>query len=189
MTKKVVLFLLFIFVLFSNQAFAHTSLEDSTPKDGEVITEPIQELTLLFETKVEETSSINVLNSNGESVALGNFVIEDGEMWATFLQPLENGDYKVEWKIIGADGHPIEGEFSFSVNVPVTEAPAEEQIEPQEETQPQPNVEEKEVDTVNEAKDEEIQQNKMPSYIIPTIIGILIVIVVGSFLLIMKRKK
>ena len=108
-------------MLFSNQAFAHTSLEDSTPKDGEVITEPIQELTLLFETKVEETSSINVLNSNGESVALGNFVIEDGEMWATFLQPLENGDYKVEWKIIGVDGHPINGEFSFSVNVPVTE--------------------------------------------------------------------
>ena len=67
--------------------------------------------------------------------------------------------------------------------------PAEEQIEPQEETQPQPNVEEKEVDTVNEAKDEEIPQNKMPSYVIPSIIGVLIVIVVVSFLLIMKRKK
>jgi copper resistance protein C len=189
MTKKVLLLLLFVFVLFSNQAFAHTSLEDSTPKDGEVITEPIQELTLLFETKVEETSSINVLNSNGESVTLGNFVIEDGEMWANFLQPLENGDYKVEWKIIGADGHPIDGEFSFSVNVPITEGPAEEQIEPQEETQSQPNVEEKEVDTVTEAKDEEIPQNKMPSYVIPSIIGVLIVIVVVSFLLIMKRKK
>ena len=84
---------------------------------------------------------------------------------------------------------PLDGEFSFSVNVPVTETPAEEQIEPQEETQPQPNVEEKEVDTVNEAKDEEIQQNKMPSYVIPSIIGVLIVIVVVSFLLIMKRKK
>ena len=92
-------------------------------------------------------------------------------MWATFLQPLENGDYKVEWNIIGADGHPIEGEFSFSVNVPVTEEPAEEQIEPQEETKPQPNVEEKEVDTVNETKDEKTQQNKMPSYVIPSIIG------------------
>ena len=43
----------------------------------------------------------------------------------------------MKWKIIGADGHPIEGEFSFSVDVPVTEAPAEEQVETQEETQPQ----------------------------------------------------
>ena len=99
------------------------------------------------------------------------------------------GKYLVNWKIIGADGHPIEGEFSFSVDVPVTEAPAEEQVETQEETQPQPKVEEKEVDTVNEAKDEQIQQSKMPSYVIPTIIGILMVIVVGSFLLILKRKK
>ena len=98
-------------------------------------------------------------------------------------------DYKVEWKIIGADGHPIDGEFSFSVNAPNTEAPAEEQIEPQEETQPQPNVVEKEVDTVTETKDKEIPQNKMPSYVIPSIIGVLIVIVVVSFLLIMKRKK
>ena len=72
---------------------------------------------------------------------------------------------------------------------PDTETPAEEQIEPQEETQPQPNFEEKEVDTVTEAKDEEIPQNKIPSYVIPSIIGVLIVIVVVSFLLIMKRKK
>ena len=56
MTKKVVLFLLFAFVLFSNQAFAHTSLQESTPKDGEVVTGPIQELTLIFGTKVEQTS-------------------------------------------------------------------------------------------------------------------------------------
>jgi copper resistance protein C len=181
--------LLFVFVLFSNQAFAHTSLQESTPKDGEVVTDPIQELTLIFGTKVEQTSKINVTNSDGESITLGNFVIEDEEMWATFLQPLENGDYKVEWQIIGADGHPINGEFSFSVNVPITEGPAEEQIEPQEETQPQPNVEEKEVDIVTEAKNEEIPQNKVPSYVIPSIIGVLIVIVVVSFLLIMKRKK
>ena len=44
---------------------------------------------------------------------------------------------------------PLDGEFSFSVDVPVTETPTEEQIEPQEETKLQPNVEEKEVDTVN----------------------------------------
>ena len=85
------------------------------------------------------------------------FFIEDGEMWPTFLQSFRKRDYKVDWKIIGTDGHPIEGIFSFSVDAPVTEAPAEEQVEPQEETQPQPKVEEKEVNTVNEEKDEEIQ--------------------------------
>ena len=40
-------------------------------------------------------------------------------MWANFLQPLKNGNYIVDWKIIGTDGHPIEGTFSFSVEVPM----------------------------------------------------------------------
>ena len=92
---------------------AHTSLQESSPKDGEIVTEPIQELRLVFGTKVEQTSKIRVANSEGESITLGNLVVEEDEMWATFLQPLENGNYDVKWTIVGADGHPIEGAFSF----------------------------------------------------------------------------
>ena len=35
--------------------------------------------------------------------------------------PLDHGDYQVLWNIIGADGHPIEGTFTFNVNKPNTE--------------------------------------------------------------------
>lgn len=181
MAKKVsILLLLFVFALFSNQALAHTSPKDSTPKDGEVITDPIQELTLIFGTKVEQTSKINVLNSKGESITLGNFVIEDDEMWATFLQPLENGDYNVNWTIIGADGHPIDGHFSFNVDVPVAETATEEhKVDP---TQ----VKEKEVITPSK---QESEQNKLPTYVIPLTISVLLLIVIGSFLWLMRRKK
>ncbi|KRF55113.1 hypothetical protein ASG99_10285 [Bacillus sp. Soil768D1] len=127
MTKKVSVLFLILFFLCSNQAFAHTSLKESTPKEGEVIAQTIQEVTLIFGTKIEQTSKITVLNSNGESIPLGNFVIEDDEMWATFLQPLANGDYKVNWTIIGGDGHPIDGHFSFTVNGPMAETPTKEQ--------------------------------------------------------------
>jgi copper resistance protein C len=121
MQRVILLFLLFSFVLFSNQALAHTSLQDSLPKDGEIVTESIQELRLIFGTKIEQTSKIRVTNSDGEPVELGNLVIEEDEMRTTFLQPLENGNYEVEWTIVGADGHPIEGAFSFSVDVPIDE--------------------------------------------------------------------
>ncbi|MEK3886585.1 copper resistance CopC family protein [Bacillus sp. FSL K6-3431] len=88
MTKKVSILFLILFAFIANhQAKAHTSLQESTPKDGEVVTEPIQELSLIFGTKVEQTSKINVVNKDGESITLGNFVIEDDEMWTTFLQP------------------------------------------------------------------------------------------------------
>ena len=120
MLERVTLLLLFVFVLvFSNQALAHTSLQESSPKDSEIVTEPIQELRLVFGTKVEQISKIRVANLEGESITLGNLVVEEDEMWATFLQPLENGNYDVKWTIVGADGHPIEGAFSFSVDVPI----------------------------------------------------------------------
>ncbi|WHX89409.1 copper resistance CopC family protein [Peribacillus simplex] len=182
MTKKVTLLFLLLFILFSKQALAHTSLEDSTPKDGEVITEPIQELTLIFGTKVEQNSRINVSNSNGEPVKLGNFVIEEDEMWATFLQPLKNGNYIVDWEIIGTDGHPIEGKFSFSVEVPNDKATGEtEEGEPKQ-------VEDNQENPIKKPK-HEVQQSNVSSYIIPSIMGALFVIVAGSFLWLMRRKK
>ena len=168
---------------------AHTGLESSSPQNGEVIKEELREISLTFETKIEQGSTFELKNSNGDSILLRISSLTENKMVGNFSNPLENGEYQVNWNIIGADGHPIEGEFSFSVDVPATETPAEEQTETQEETQPQPKVEESEVDTANEAKDEEIQQNKMPSYVMPTIIGVLIIIVVGSFLFILKRKK
>ncbi|MCK2016343.1 copper resistance CopC family protein [Peribacillus frigoritolerans] len=181
MIKKVSLLFLLLFILFSKQALAHTSLEDSTPKDGEVMTEPVRELTLIFGTKVEQNSRISVSNSNGEPVKLGNFVIEEEEMWATFFQPLKNGNYKVDWKIIGADGHPIEGTFSFSVDVPNDKASVEtEEGEPKQEDNQE---------NTNKKPKREVQQSNVPSYIIPSIIGALFVIVAGSFLWLMRRKK
>lgn len=187
--KKLSLFTFIFFLALVNSAFAHTGLESSSPKNGDIINEELKQITLTFETKIEQGSRFELLNSNDETIPVENISLSEKQMIGNFLNPLENGEYQVNWKIIGADGHPIEGNFSFSVNVPITEAPAEEQVQPLEETQPQLNVEEKKEDTLNEAKNEESQQNKMPSYVIPTIIGVLIVIIVVGFLLIMKRKK
>jgi copper resistance protein C len=180
MMKKLFLFTFIFFLAFVNSALAHTGLESSSPQNGDVINEELLQITLTFEGKVEQGSTFELQNSTGESIPVENFSLTGNQIVGNFSNPLENGEYLVIWNIIGADGHPIEGEFSFSVDVPVAEAPGKEQVKTQEETQPQPKV---------EAKDKQIQQNKMPSYIIPTIIGILIVIVVGSFLLILKRKK
>lgn len=182
MIKKILSIVVIILALMSNQVFAHTGLENSTPKDGDVLTEPIQQLTLNFTTKIEQTSTIEVTDTNGQKVSLGNLIIEGNEMWATPLRPLEDGDYKVNWKIIGADGHPIESEYSFTINVPVADTPIEEKTE-----EPAQNRDEV-VETENETKQVD-QQNKLPSYIFPSLIGLLILIIIGSFLWLMRRKK
>ena len=117
--KKMIVFT-FIFVLaFVNSALAHTGLETSSPQDGEVIKEELREISLTFETKIEQGSTFELKNSNGNSIVVDEIVLNENKMVGNFSNPLENGEYQVNWNIIGADGHPIEGEFSFSVEVPL----------------------------------------------------------------------
>ncbi|MBU5343831.1 copper resistance CopC family protein [Caldifermentibacillus hisashii] len=183
MGKRLLLLLVFVFSIFSNQVLAHTSLVDSTPKDGQVITEPIQEVILIFGTKIEQTSTLKVSTSSGDSVELNNFVIENDTMRATINQPLQNGLYKVDWQIIGADGHPIQGAFSFSVDIPPDESDGK----------LDDNEEKNQVKDVPRATPAqlkpEVKQSNLPSYIIPIITGLLFVIVILSFFWLMRRER
>ena len=44
----------------------------------------------------------------------------------------QNDGYQVNWSIISADGHPLEGEFSFTVDAAVPESVEEVTEEPSE---------------------------------------------------------
>ena len=178
--KKILVVSFILFLSLVNSALAHTGLESSTPTNGEILNEELQQITLTFETKVEQGSTFQLQNSNGESISVENLSLSENQLVGGLSDPLTNGEYTVNWKIIGSDGHAVEGEYSFTVELPVTQAPAKEPNKTQEEKQEVP---------VNEVNDEEIQQNDMPTYVIPTIIGVLIVIVVVCFLWIIKRKK
>ena len=84
-----------------------------------------------FNTEIETTSTVKVFNENKEEIIVGNTQVSDNVMTGGFMSPLDNGTYTVEWKIIGADGHPIQGTYSFMVNQDELEDPAASE-EPQE---------------------------------------------------------
>lgn len=101
----------------------------------------------------------------------------------------------MKWDIIGADGHPISGNFSFTVELPTSEAPAEattqeEQVDTQDNVNEkvQSNVEKTDVETTNGEKTEAEQSNDS-SNALPIIIGVLIIIVLVSAFFMMRRKK
>lgn len=113
--KRIIGSVLILLFAFSSSAYAHTGLTSSTPTDGGEITEEVYEIVLEFNTKIEMTSTVNVFNENNERI-ISNTQVNDNVMTSGFMEPLENGTYTVEWKIIGADGHPIQGTYSFKVN-------------------------------------------------------------------------
>ena len=120
MFKKLFITILLVFSL-NGHAFAHTGLESSSPQNGETISEEIQQIILTFETKIEQTSTIRLKSADGTEIPVKDITITDKQMVGNLEAPLDHGDYQVLWNIIGADGHPIEGTFTFSVNKPNTE--------------------------------------------------------------------
>lgn len=129
-------FLIITALIFPSAASAHTKLSSSTPKQDETVTSAIQQIQMEFNTTIEPLSSFKLTGDVG-AIDMKELKIDGNIMTGSLNNDLENGVYKVEWKIVGKDGHPIEGDFSFTVNVQTesTTEPKEDQIsEPIQET-------------------------------------------------------
>lgn len=170
-------------MMFSMQAFAHSYLSGSDPTDGEVKTEPVQAITLHFNGKIMEGSFVEIAITNGDAIEVTNIEIGDGYLTGTVAEPLTNNDYTVNWSIISADGHPLEGTFTFTVNVPaVTGASDEEEFDEEQSSLTEEN------DVANETVDKDAPEEQSNSFIFVVLAVAALLFVVG-LIFVIKRKK
>ncbi|TQR18459.1 copper resistance CopC family protein [Psychrobacillus soli] len=179
--KKIILMTIACLLLFSTQAFAHTGLESSNPAQGSTIIEAVNEITLTYMTKIEETSSFKLVNASDESMDVTNLSVNDNVMTGTVETNLKNGPYKIVWKIVGIDGHPIEGEVDFVLNAPIVEEVKEDTAT---ETVEEPEVTEEEP-VVEETTSAEVEEDKGSN----TGLIIAIVVVLAAAVWFMTRRK
>ncbi|GGB59784.1 copper resistance CopC family protein [Fictibacillus barbaricus] len=176
MKKTVLSFVFLLTVVFQLPlfAFAHSELESATPAEGEKVTTDLETVVLTFSTKIESLSTIKLKNDNKE-IPL-QVSVEDDQMIGKMNAPLENGNYTVEYKVIGADSHVIEGNYTFSVERP-EQALQEEGQEKQEDDAEQalPEADKKD-------------QPKNPSYFAPLTIGLVILIAIVSFFAFRRKR-
>ncbi|WP_249869575.1 copper resistance CopC family protein [Oceanobacillus saliphilus] len=182
--KRIVSVAIVVLVMtcFSTSAFAHSHFQESNPADGEVVTEPLYEIVLEFDGQIEQGSFIEVTTAAEEAVEVQDIIIGEGTLTGTFAEPLANDDYHVYWSIISADGHPLEGEFSFTVDAEVPEAGQEETEEPSE-----TETVEEEAPTES-AEQLDAEEEESSSMMVIVFIALAIIVIVGFFLL-SKRKK
>jgi copper resistance protein C len=193
--KKIIVILFSIFIMIPSIVSAHTALESSNPSEGQVVTEDLKEIILTYKTPIEELSTMKLFK-DGNEVAISNFQIQEKQMIATFSEPLENGTYKVQWSIVGEDGHPITGEINFVVQKEQSEEIApppteEDQGKTEENTnsEDQNNEEQEKNDVIstetNEQSKEEAESSNM---FIPILIGIVVILGIGLLLITRKKK-
>lgn len=113
--KKIIIGTLILLFTFAQATFAHTYLKASNPTDGQIVDSSLSEITLQFETAINENSLVTLTNEEGKEIPVSNSVDND-KLKAKFTSPLEDGTYTVTYNIIGEDGHPMSGSYLFMVS-------------------------------------------------------------------------
>jgi copper transport protein len=101
-------------------ARAHAGLLSSAPAAGDTLRQAPSRLLLRFSEPVEASSSgLVLLGWNGRAVTLApERDPRDVAALQAALPPLEPGGYRVQWRTLSADGHPVDGSFVFFVAGP-----------------------------------------------------------------------
>ena len=105
-------------------AWAHSRLQHTSPADGSTVTAPIGEVVLTFNERVHGNfTTVVVTGPSGVSYSREHVQVIDDDVHQP-VYPLHSGAYAVAWRAISADGHPVEGQFHFTVALPAGQEPA-----------------------------------------------------------------
>lgn len=98
-------------------AFAHSRLESSSPADGATLDAGPGQVALTFnEDMPPGFDVVTVVGPDGRAWQNGQ-VTTSGQTVSVPVAPLgPAGRYQVGWRVVSADGHPVEGSISFQLS-------------------------------------------------------------------------
>lgn len=114
--------------LAATPAQAHDALQSTAPaRDSTVTIAPETVSLTLSETPTGggemNFSVITVTDSTGKTLSDGKVSVDGATISAAVVKG-SNGPYKVLWRTVSSDGHPIEGSYTFTVQDPAQETSA-----------------------------------------------------------------
>lgn len=94
---------------------AHTDLESTSPKDGQTLKSAPQRVSLTFgESLLDGGYRLVAQNAAGEKVEL-DAAVDGSDISAPWPQTESSGRYKVSYRVVAEDGHPLEGAITFTI--------------------------------------------------------------------------
>lgn len=192
---KKTLILLSALLILPMTAHAHSVLESSTPAEGAVVAEPIEQVVLDFSAGIEQGSAMT-MTMDGTAVDFSEVAVMEDQLVGTPAQELEDGSYVVEYDVLSEDGHPIQGSLAFELQAneeeeAAQEEPAEEAAESEaDETEATESTESTESTDMEQAaaSDSEAPSEQGGSSMTLIIAGIAIILLVAAVVL-MRRKR
>jgi methionine-rich copper-binding protein CopC len=104
-----------VLILGSGPASAHASLVGTDPKDGSSLATAPSTITLTFDENIGNPAYIAVTAPNGSKVDVSDVRAVDNTITGTVADVDQKGRYTAAYRVVSADGHPVEGTFHYSV--------------------------------------------------------------------------
>ncbi|WP_425955726.1 copper resistance CopC family protein [Xylanimonas sp. McL0601] len=100
-------------------ASAHDRLVSSDPADGSTVAAVPTAITLTFSDEVLDTGAQVVITPHGTGGDFSQPGQVAGKVVSVPAPPqFPNDTYQVAWRVVSADGHPVEGTFTFTLAAP-----------------------------------------------------------------------
>ena len=112
-------------LLVASPASAHDELVSTDPAADSALDALPAQLTLTFSGELTTdpgATELEVTDAAGTSLAGGDPVVE-GTVVTQPLTGAASGAVTVLWKVVSSDGHPISGQYAFTVTAPPTPTP------------------------------------------------------------------
>ncbi|MER7416678.1 copper resistance CopC family protein [Micromonospora peucetia] len=105
-------------------AAAHNTLRAASPADGAHLTTPPRRITLEFAQRLDPTfTTIALTDAVRRKVPTGAPTVDGTKGTVTIDEALGEGAYTVAFRVVSADGHPVQGSYRFTVAGGVDAAP------------------------------------------------------------------
>ncbi len=115
---KLIRYTLFLLAILNGTVFAHTALKESVPAEGSMLNASPEQVQLSFteDVRLLRLDVVAAFESAEKKVDL-DFTPESTAKaeYSVPLPALSPGNYRVDWSVMGADGHAVQGSVAFSV--------------------------------------------------------------------------
>lgn len=101
--------------LAAGAAVAHGSKMQSMPADGQTVAAGTKAMHLMFDAPMRITR-VTMTAAKGKTYRVnGPAANQAVKVWEGKLPKLAPGKYTVDWRGMSPDGHPMKGDFAFTV--------------------------------------------------------------------------
>ncbi|WP_400160607.1 copper resistance protein CopC [Arthrobacter sp. BPSS-3] len=119
---------LLIPAMAAGPAQAHDALRSTSPAADTTVTSTPETVSLTLSEPPTDSASLNlsvitVTDGEGKTISDGKVTVT-GATISTKVTPGANGAHKVLWRAVSSDGHPIDGNYAFTVQNPSRTASA-----------------------------------------------------------------